>query len=266
MSVKKYNTILVSKEKHITTITLNRPSKYNAISPELITDMIDAIKVVGEDSDTRAVLITGAGKAFCAGGDVQEDIIPVSKMRPSEWRAYIKSFCNMIRDLNAMPKPVIAGINGVTVGGGCDIAMSCDIRVASDKARFGYGYIKMGIISDMGGNYMMPRLVGSGAAKLFAFTGDIIDAKEAFRIGLVDKLVPANEFNDAVNNLVSKIANGPTAAIVLIKEAMRKSATMDLETSLDYTMNLQSAIIDSQDVVEGYTAFLEKRKPEFKGK
>jgi enoyl-CoA hydratase/carnithine racemase len=266
MSVKEFNTILVSKENYVTTITLNRPKKYNAISPELITDMIDAIKIVGEDSETRAVLITGAGKAFCAGGDVQEDIIPVSKMRPSEWRAYIKSFCDMIRNLNAIPKPVIAGINGVTVGGGCDIAMSCDIRIASDAARFGYGYIKMGIISDMGGNYLLPRLVGSGAAKLFAFTGDMIDAKEAFRIGLIDRLVADSEFNEKTNELVTKIASGPTAAIVLIKEAMRKSSTMDLDTSLEYTMNLQNAILDSQDLVEGYTAFLEKRKPVFKGK
>ena len=113
---------------------------------------------------------------------------------------------------------------------------------------------------------MMPRLVGSGAAKLFAFTGDIIDAKEAFRIGLIDKLVADSEFNDAVNELVTKIAGGPTAAIVLAKEAIRKSSTMDLETSLEYTTNLQSSIIDTQDVVEGYTSFLEKRKPNFQGK
>lgn len=149
---------------------------------------------------------------------------------------------------------------------GSDIAMSCDIRIASNVARFGYGYIKMGIILDMGGNDMMPRLVGSGPAKLFAFTGDIIDAHEAFRIGLIDKLVKESEFTDAVNELVSKIAGGPTAAIVLIKEAIRKLSTMDLETSLDYTTNIQCSIIDSQDVVEGYASFLEKRKPDFKGK
>ena len=263
---KEYETIQITKEKQITTITLNRPDNYNAISPVLITDMIDAIKMIGEDEETRAVYVTGAGKAFCAGGDIEEDLIPVSKMKPKEWRAYINNFCIMIKDLNAIPKPVIAGINGVTVGGGCDIAMSCDIRVASDMARFGYGYIKMGIISDMGGHFMLPRLVGSGAAKLFAFTGDIMDAGEAYRIGLVDKLVPHDKFQDETAKLVNKIANGPTAAIVLVKEAIRKSMTLDLETSMEYAKNLQSAILDSPDIVEGYTAFLEKRKPNFQGK
>jgi len=266
MISKEYKTILLTSKDQITTITLNRPKQYNAISPDLIADMLDAVKTVEHDADTRAVLITGAGQAFCAGGDIEDDLIPVSKMTPTEWRTYIKDFCDMIRNLHALPKPVIAGINGVAVGGGCDIAMACDIRIASDSARFGYGYIKMGIISDMGGHFFLPRLVGSGAAKLFAFTGDIIDAQEAFRIGLVDRLAPDKGFRDAVAELMQKIAAGPTSAIVLIKEAMRRSSAMDLDTSLDYALNLQSALLDSKDLVEGYTAFLEKRKPNFTGK
>lgn len=263
---KKYENILVKTENQITKIVLNRPEKFNAISPELINDLTDAMPLIGSDEDTRAVVITGTGKAFCAGGDIQEDLVPVSKMSPKEWRAYIKSFCDVIRTLNRLPKPVIAAINGVTVGGGCDIAMSCDIRIASDKARFGYGYIQMAIISDMGGHFMLPRLIGPGRAKLFAFTGELIDAGEAERIGLVDRLAPDDKFNDAVDALATKIATGPTAAIVLIKEAMRRSATMDLDTSLDYALNLQSSILDSEDLKEGCSAFLEKRKPNFKGK
>ncbi len=266
MAEKKYSTILLEKDKQVTTIILNRPKKFNAISPELIVDMLDALQVIEDDSETRAVLITGAGKAFCAGGDIQEDLVPVSKMNPAQWRKYIKNFANMVRKLHAIPKPVIAGINGVTVGGGCDIAMSCDIRISSDTARFGYGYIQMGILSDMGGHYLLPRLVGSGAAKLFAFTGDIIDAAEAFRIGLIDRLVPENDFKHETDALVQKIANGPTSAIILIKEAMRRSSEMDIDASLDYALNLQSALLDSKDFVEGYTAFLEKRKPVFTGK
>ncbi len=266
MADKKYSTILLEKDKNVATIILNRPKKFNAISPDLIIDMLDILQVIEDDHDIRAVLITGAGKAFCAGGDIQEDLVPVSKMNPAQWREYIKPFANMVRKLHALPKPVIAGINGVTVGGGCDIAMSCDIRISSSAAKFGYGYIKMGILSDMGGHYLLPRLAGSGAAKLFAFTGDIIDADEAFRIGLVDRLVPEDDFKQETDALVQKIANGPTSAIILIKEAMRRSGEMDLDASLDYAANLQSALLDSKDFVEGYTAFLEKRKPVFTGK
>ena len=123
---KKYENILVKTENQITKVVLNRPEKFNAISPGLGKDLTDVMPLIGSDEDTRAVVIIGTGRAFCAGGDIQEDVVPVSKMRPKEWRAYIKTFCDLTRTLTRLPKPVIAAINGVTVGGGCDIAMSCD--------------------------------------------------------------------------------------------------------------------------------------------
>jgi len=266
MAYGKYNTINVTKEEQITTIVLSRPEKLNALSPEMIDELDSVIPLIEKDKDTRAVVITGSGKAFSAGGDIELDLIPVSKMNPMQWREYIKQFCMVVKGIYYMEKPVIAAINGVTVGGGCDIAMACDIRIASKKARFGYGYIKMGIISDMGGHFFLPRLVGRGKAKLFAFTGDLIDAMEAERIGLVDKLVSEDDFNKEVKKVVEKIACGPTAAITLIKDAMEKSRSVNLDASLDYAVNLQSALLDSEDFREGYTAFLEKRKPVFKGR
>jgi len=266
MDNTKYENILISKEKQITKIILNRPDKLNAISPGFIEDLYKALPIIENDSDTRAVVITGSGRAFSAGGDIQEDLIPVSGMTPMEWKAYIKNFCEVIKKIYYMAKPVIAAINGVTVGGGCDLAMSCDIRIASDKAKFGHGYIRMGIISDMGGHFFLPRIVGTGKAKLLAFTGDLIDATEAERIGLVDRVVPADEFEKGVDELVQKIANGPTTSIVFIKEAMQRSSTMSLEASLDYSLNLQSALLASEDLKEGINSFLEKRKPNFMGK
>lgn len=262
----EYENILVAKEGPITTIILNRPKQLNALSPNLIDDMNRCVEEIEDDKDTRAVVITGTGRAFSAGGDIELDIIPVSKMNPMQWREYIKDFCRLIKRLNYSNKPYIAAINGVTVGGGCDIFMSCDIRIASDKAKFGHGYIKMGIISDMGGNYLLPRLIGPGKAKLFAFTGDIISAEKAEKIGLIDEVVPDEQFTEEVQRIAQKIANGPSAAIGLTKEAMRRSAHMNLDESLDYSANLQSALLDSEDFGEGLKAFLEKRSPVFRGR
>lgn len=266
MSQLKYDTILVNKENQVTTVTLNRPELLNAISPELIDDLYNAMGAIEKDDDTRAIVLTGKGKAFSAGGDLEKDLIPVSKMTPMEWKKYFVYFTSLTQRIYNLKKPVIAAINGVTVGGGCDLAMACDIRIASDKARFGHGYIKMGIIADMGGNYLLPRVIGLGRAKLFAFTGDLIDAREAERIGLIDKLVPADKFEEETAKLVKKIATGPTAAIIFTKEAMRRSLNMSMDDAFEFSVNLQSALLDSEDFKEGYTAFLEKRKPAYKGR
>jgi len=154
----------------------------------------------------------------------------------------------------------------VTVGGGCDLAMACDIRIASDKAKFGHGYVRMGIISELGGNYFLPRLIGLGRAKLFAFTGELIDAKKAEEFGLIDQLVPDSEFNTHVKELAQKLARGSTKSIGMSKIAMNRSLNMDLEASLEYSQNLAFFTMSTEDHKEGYKAFLERRAPIFKGK
>ncbi|MFC1859568.1 enoyl-CoA hydratase/isomerase family protein [Thermodesulfobacteriota bacterium] len=266
MAEKQYETILFSKEDTIARITLNRPEIYNPMSPQLMNDLNDVLSLIGKDDDIRVVVITGAGKAFCAGGDIELDLAQVGKMSPFEWREYDEGFCQVIKKIYWMEKPVIAAVNGVAVGGGCDLAMACDIRIASEKARFGMAYVNMGIIPDLGGNYFLPRLMGVGRAKLMAFTGKILNAQEADHFGLVDVLVPENEFAEAVEELVQKLANGPTKAIAMAKIAINRSLHMSLDDSLDYSSSLQYSLLQTDDHVEGYTSFLEKRKAEFKGK
>lgn len=263
---EKYETILIERDNGIVTIILNRPKNLNAMSPQLMYEMNSALKEVLEDRTIKVLVVTGTGRAFCAGGDVELDVANVSKLSSYEFREYMKNFYSVIQKIYHMEKPVIAAINGVAVGGGCDLAMACDIRIASEKAKLGMAYIAMGILSDLGGVYFLPRLVGMGRAKLLTLTGDIIDAKYAEQIGLVDQVIPENEFKCVVDKLAKKLANGPSLAIGLYKHAMHKSSNMDLDTSLIYTNHLQYLLINTEDHKEGFTAFLEKRKPVFKGR
>ena len=263
---KQFETVLVSREEGVTTITLNRPKVFNAMSPQLGIDLDEAVEIVSKDEETKVVIVTGAGKAFCAGGDVEEDVSKVGQQTPFEYRKYVTEMLGGLRRIYWIEKPVIAAINGAAIGGGCDLAMACDIRIASDKARFGAGYITMGLVSELGGNYSLPRLIGLGKAKLLAFTGDIIDAKRAEEIGLVDQVVESSEFDVRVKELAEKLAKGPTVAMVMYKLAMNKSLSMDLDTSCEYSQNLCYFTLSTEDYREGFQAFLEKRPPIFKGK
>lgn len=263
---EEYETLRIGKDKGITTLTLNRPDRLNAQSPQLMKDMNSALKEVAEDKTVKVLIITGAGRAFCAGGDVELDVAHIRTLSAFEYRTYMANFYKVHQKIYHLEKPVIAAINGVAVGGGCDLAMACDIRIASEKARFGMAYIGMGIISDLGGIYFLPRLVGMGRAKLLSFTGNIIDARYAEQIGLVDQVVPEDELQRVVNELAEKLANGPSMAIGMYKHAMHKCVSMDLDTSLIYTNHLQHLLLHTEDFKEGFSAFLEKRKPLFKGK
>ena len=261
-----YETVLVEKEAGILTITLNRPKNLNAMSPQLMADLKSALLEAEKDIEAKVLVITGAGRAFCAGGDVELDLAYITKLSPLEVREYLASFGTVIQTIYRMEKPVIAAINGVAVGGGCDLAMTCDIRIASDKARFGMAYIRMGIVSDLGGVYFLPKLVGMGRAKLLCFTGDIVSAEYAEKIGLVDQVVPENELKRTVDELAKKLASGPTLAIGLYKHVLHQSSHMDLDTSLLYTNQIQQLLVNTEDFKEAFTSFLEKRIPSFKGR
>lgn len=261
---KKYDTVLVTIENKVATIALNRPEKLNALSPELIEDLIKAVEEVESNNAARAIIITGAGRAFSAGGDVQKDILPLSEKSPTEFTHYMGQAVVLYTGIVNSTKPVIAAINGHAVGAGLDLAMACDIRIASDDAQLGEFFVRMGLTPEVG-LYLMPRLIGLGKAKLLSFTGDLIGATEAENIGLVDKIVPAGELMTHAKELAGKLANGPVA-ISFIKKGINQSLTMSLETSLDAASQLQYQLVHTEDHKEAVHSFIEKRKPQFKGK
>jgi enoyl-CoA hydratase/carnithine racemase len=262
---KEFSTVLFSQEENIATITLNRPEVLNSMSPALMKDLTKAVGIVAKDENIRAVIINGAGRAFCAGGDVR-DIARMANMNPLDYREYINEIFESIRGIVWMEKPVIAAIKGSAVGGGFDLAMACDIRIAARGTKMGSAFIRMGLLPELGGIYFLPRLVGVGMARLLAFTGDLITAEEAERIGLVEKVVPEEELDKTARDLAEKLAKGPTKAIAMTKIAINRSLNMDLESSTDYCWRLNPLLLQTEDYHEAFTAFLEKRAPTFKGK
>lgn len=265
-TTREFKTVLLSQEESVATITLNRPEVLNAMSPALMKDLIKAVNLVSKNESVRAVIINGAGRAFCAGGDVN-DIAGLVKMTPLEYREYINGeVFNLIRGIVWMEKPVIAALKGFAIGGGFDLAMACDIRIAAKGTKMGNAFIRMAILPELGGIYFLPRLVGLGWAKLLALTGDFITAEEAEHIGLVEKVVPEEELDKSVKELAEKLARGPTKAIGMTKIALNKSVNMDLESSSDYCWHLNPPLFQTKDHLEAIAAFREKRAPNFKGK
>ncbi len=262
---EEFENVIISREENVATVTLNRPKVLNAMSPGLMQDLEEAVRIVAKDENVRAVIINGAGRSFCAGGDVKEDVAQVSKMKPLEYKKYVARFFEVMKEIVWMEKPVIAAIRGYAIGGGCDLALACDIRIASQGARLGNAYMRMGIIPELGGVYFLPRLVGLGKAKLLAFTGDFITAEEAERMGLVEKVVAEEELDKTARDLAERLAKGPTKTIAMTKRAMNKSLHMDLDSSSEYCWDLNLLLLQTEDHEEAFTAFLEKREPRFKG-
>ena len=252
-----FKKIIVEKEDGVVKITLNRPEVLNALDTEIANELKTAIKNIGEDESVRAVVITGAGRGFCSGADLGASGDAVSGL--SEIHAIIKGITNM-------EKPVIALMNGAAAGAGLDLAMACDIRIASEKAKLSEIFVKRGLLPDMGGTYFLPRLVGLGKAKELIFTGGIIDAKEAERIGLVNKVVPAEELESTGMELARKLAKGPTLAIGKAKIAINRAVESNLDSALKEAFEAMSFILGTEDALEGVMAFVEKREPKFKGK
>ncbi|MBI2328446.1 MAG: enoyl-CoA hydratase/isomerase family protein [Chloroflexi bacterium] len=260
-----YQDIIYAKEDGIATITLNRPDTRNALSPEMTESIYKVVADVSQDDKLRVLVLTGTGSAFCSGADVkamsQEPGQPGGKKRKTN-----KKMDQLPLLLQRCDKPVIAAINGVAAGGGFDLACACDIRIASDKARFTELFIRRGAIPAMGGTFFLPRLVGIDRACQLIWTGDMIDATEAERIGLVTMVVPHGELESATRELAEKLVKGPPLAIQRAKRAIYDGLGMDLQSTLDYVAAVSAEIRDPEDRKEGARAFLEKRAPVFKGK
>ncbi|MFO7965601.1 MAG: enoyl-CoA hydratase/isomerase family protein [Desulfobacterales bacterium] len=258
--------VLLDKKDHIAWITLNRPDKMNAFGGRMRQEIAEVVDHVCTDADTRVIVITGAGKAFCVGGDVTEFVSgetrALAEASPSERPAMSK----IVLALNRVEKPVIAAVNGVAAGGGVNLALACDIRIASDKARFGQVFTRRGVHPDWGGIYFLPRLVGYAKACELIFSGEVIDADEAFRLGMVNTVVPHEQLMEKAAAMAERIAKNAPIPVAFAKRGLQNFYRWNLEQALDYESYVLGVTMKSEDIKEGFTAFLEKREPNFKGR
>ncbi|MCI0337645.1 MAG: enoyl-CoA hydratase-related protein [Acidobacteria bacterium] len=254
--------ILLERRGRIALITVNRPEKLNALNIKTRLELSEALDELRNDLEIRVVVITGAGeKSFVAGADINEFAGRTAIQQRSVMKA--RSVLTAAEDF---PKPLIAMINGFCLGGGCELALSCDIRIASDKAKFGQPEINLGIIPGGGGTQRLTRLIGEGKAMQMVLTGEMIDAHEAYRLGLVNEVYPHTELESKTMDLAARIAEKSPVALAMAKTAVKNAARMNLREGLDQEIDLFALCFSSEDKEEGVRAFLEKRKPEFKGR
>ncbi len=254
--------ITLDSSDRIAVITVNRPDKLNALNDSTIAELGQAIDSTRLDENVGGVILTGAGRAFVAGADIAE----LSSQTPVLAKARSRAGQEVFRKFETSPKPVIAAVNGFALGGGCELAMACHIRLASETAKFGLPETKLGILPGFGGTQRLARLVGKGRALELLATGEMIDATEAWRIGLVNRVIPAGELLAAANAMMRTIlANGPLAVALCI-EAVDRGLEGSLEEGLVLEANHFGLLAATDDMREGMSAFLEKRQPSFKGK
>ncbi len=254
--------VLLDRDDRVAILTINRPDKLNALNEEVRNLTLQYLEEIEKDDSIGAVVITGAGdKSFIAGADIKE----FEGRSPFDQREAMR-FPRVFDVMANFPKPVIAMINGFCLGGGCELSMSCDIRIASDRARLGQPEIKLGLIPGGGGTQRLPRLVGLGQAMRLILTGDMIGAEEAQRIGLVDEVVPHDELREKTLALAKKIASQSTLTVRVAKEAMRASERMSIEDGITYERDMFCLCFSTEDKQEGVDAFLAKRKAEWKGR
>ena len=257
-----YKFLVYRNENGVATITLNRPDVYNALNDEITYEIQDALKMVSKDESVRVVVMTGEGKAFCSGQDL--------KASGGEKRSFMdslhKRYNPIIRAMRTLPKPIVCRLNGVAAGAGCSLALAADIIVASEDATLIEVFINIGLVPDSGSSYFLPRLVGMAKAFELCSMGSKVKAKEALELGLVNKVAVADQLDEAVKEYTDYFASAPTKSIGIIKKMLNKSATSTLDEMLEYEAYSQEIAGSSDDYKEGVKAFLEKRKPAFKGK
>jgi len=257
--------VLYHVENHIAVITLNRPEAKNAFSPEMITLWRRFLEDARQDDQVRVIIVTGKGDTFCSGGDIRD--MAEGKLRSWDMKRFLwEGVHRIVLTLEDLDKPVIAAINGAAMGAGLDMAIMCDLRVCSDKAKLAESYILMGLVPGDGGAYFLPRLVGMAKALEMLFTGDILSPEEALEAGLVNYVVPHDRLMEETMRLADRIASKPPLAVRMMKRAVYQAQGSTLRAHLDYISSQLALLSETRDHQEAAQAFLEKRKPVFSGK
>jgi 2-(1,2-epoxy-1,2-dihydrophenyl)acetyl-CoA isomerase len=262
-----YECLLYETRDRVATLTLNRPDRLNALGGTLREDLTSGLARAIEDPEVRVIVITGAGTGFCAGGDVKamQDANAAGRARPLMERV-APSRDRTVLLMRDSPKPILAAVNGAAAGAGMNLALACDIRLASSTARFSQAFVRRGLHPDWGGTYFLPRVVGMAKAAEMIFTGQIIDAEEALRLGIVSAVHPPERLLGAACELAARIAQGPPVAIRLARRALYHNLEADLRAALEFETFAQNICAETEDAREGIRAFVEKREPVFSGR
>ena len=258
----QYHNLLVEIKDTTATVTFNRPAVLNAMNTEMVTELGDAVTALGENAQVRVIILTGIGKAFVAGADIAE----MSTKTPAQARAYSELGHRVMNTLQTLKKPVIAAVNGYALGGGTEVVLSCDICIASELAKFGLPETILGVIPGWGATQRAARLIGTAQTKELVFTGELIDARKACEIGLINRVVPHEQLMDAVMMLAQKIGELSPLALSMAKKIINEGMDKSLLEGCRMETEVFSSLFDSQDQKEGMKAFLEKRKPQFSGR
>ncbi len=261
---KPHSFLYEQNQGGIATITLNRPERLNALTFEVYRELTDTFAALRDDKDVRVVVITGSGRAFCSGGDVHDIIGELFERNIEGLLEFTRLTCALVRNMRTLPKPIISSLNGTTAGAGACIALASDIRLASEDAKIAFLFVKVGLSgADMGAAFLLPRVVGLSKATELLYTGDFISATEAQRIGLYNRVVPADELAATTRELAERLARGPAFALAKTKEMLNRELNMNLDAALECEAQAQAICMQHPDYREAYEAFVAKRKAKF---
>ena len=259
-----YNSFVYENCDGVATIRLNDPEKLNALTFETYRELERVMVELAQDSDAKVVVLTGTGKGFCSGGSVHDIIGPLLNMTNDARYKFTRMTCNVVKNMRQLKKPIIAAVNGIAAGAGAMLMLASDLRIFSDQARVAFLFVKVGLSgADMGALNLLPRIVGLGKATELVFFGDTIDAHEAYRIGLANRVVPADSLMDETYKWATRLRQGPLYALGVTKELLETEANLNLEAALEIEATSQAGCMKTADFIEGYNAFVEKRPLQF---
>ncbi|MFQ5681673.1 MAG: enoyl-CoA hydratase family protein [Candidatus Binatia bacterium] len=259
-----YQSFIYEVEDGIATVRLNDPDKLNALTFQTYEELESLTRELAENRTVKVLVITGNGKGFCSGGSVDGIIGKLIRMKGDELYKFTRMTCNVVKNIRNLKQPIIAAVNGISAGAGAMLALASDFRLVSDKARFAFLFVKVGLAgADMGALYLLPKIVGQAKATELLFLGNSVDAQEAYRIGLANRVLPQEKLMEEAYALARRLKEGPLHALGVTKELLKLEADMDLEAALEVEATAQAKCMEMPDFQEGYRAFMEKRKPIF---